>query len=57
MYLLWFNALRVSYRVLTGTCARRVARCPSNRHGRAVPHAASSGPGVQSVAWHREVPK
>ena len=37
MYLLWFNALRVSYRVLMGSCARRVAMTPSSRHGRAAP--------------------
>ena len=27
MYLLCFNALRVSHRVLTGTCARHVSMC------------------------------
>ena len=60
MYLLWFNASRVSYRVLTGACARRVCRRPSSRHGRAVPEAAAEGTCVQSVgrraASHREVP-
>ena len=57
MYLLWFNASRVSYRVWMGSCARRVAMTPSSRHGRAVPHAASSGTGVQSVARHLARPK
>ena len=57
MYLLWFNASRVSYRVLTGPWRRRVSRDPSSRHSRAVPHAASSGTGVQSVARHLARPK
>ena len=57
MYLLWFNALRVLHRTWTGPWRRRVGRDPSSRHGRAVPQAASSGTGVQSVARHLEVRK
>ena len=57
MYLLWFNASRVSYRVLTGPWRRRVRRDPSSRHGRAVTEAAVAGTARESVSVHREVPK
>ena len=56
MYRLGFNASSFSHRVLTGTWRRRATRCPSYRHGRAVPEAASGGTGAKSVARHREVP-
>ena len=56
MYRLGFNASSFSHRVLTGTWRRRATRCPSYRHGRAVPEAASGGTGAKSIARHREVP-
>ena len=43
MYLLCFNALRDSSRVLTGTRRRRATVSPTSRHGRGVPEAAVGG--------------
>ena len=43
MYLLCFNASRVSHRVLTGRFYRRCRIYPSSRHGRAVTEAAGKG--------------
>ena len=57
MYRLCSNASCVTHRVLTGTRPRSVTVSPSRRHGRALPHAAVEGTGVQSVARHLEVPK
>jgi len=57
MYLLSLNASCVTHRVLTGTRPRSVTVSPSRRHGRALPHAAVDGTGVQSAPRHREVPK
>ena len=42
-YLPRSSASRDSSRTLTGTSARRVARCPSSRHGRGVSDAAGNG--------------
>ena len=56
MYLLCFNASRVLHRVLTGRCAQCVRTYPSNRLGRALPHAAMEGTRVQSAPRHREAP-
>ena len=47
MYLSRSSASRVLLRTLTGTCARRVAMCPSSWHGRVVPEAAVGGTRVQ----------